>query len=92
MSTIATRRSTTMPAKSVPAERGLTIAARAAKRKSAAVDRGDLLAVPLCIVWGIGLWAWPLGPGLFPGAAQSANPLSFLWELPLSMARFLFGW
>ncbi|HUS18322.1 MAG TPA: hypothetical protein VMZ25_01615 [Terriglobales bacterium] len=92
MSTIATRRSSTLPATPAPAHRPLTIAAPTAKRKPSAVERGDLLAVPLCILWGIGLWAWPIGLGYLPGTGHSANPLSFLWELPLTVARFLFGW
>lgn len=62
------------------------------QRRPAPLERGDWLAVPLCILWGIGLWMWPLvttGPA--SGQAGGGNPLSFLWEVPLTVARFLLG-
>lgn len=53
-------------------------------------EKGDLLAVPLCILWGVGLWAsyglmGPLGSG------DSGSGVSLLWSVPLSLVRFLFG-
>ena len=65
--------------------------APARSRRSAWLERGDWLAVPLCILWGIGLWAWPFS-GLLTGLAMPGNPLSSIGEWPMTMARYLFGW
>lgn len=73
------------------AQRVERVESQAGKRPTA-LERGDWLAVPLCILWGIGLWLWPfVTPGSAPGQASSGNPLSFLWELPLTFARYLLG-
>jgi len=92
MSTIATTRTAAATANAAPTHRTLTVTGRRVRPKAPLLERGDLLAVPLCILWGIGLWAWPFSVSLFGGSPYAAHPLSFLWELPLTMARYFFGW
>jgi hypothetical protein len=56
-------------------------------------QKGDLLAVPVCILWGMGLWASSYGmSALAPGASSGAGPLSWLWSLPVAAVKYLFGW
>lgn len=69
------------------------VAAKAVKPRRADWQKGDLLAVPLCILWGIGLWASSYGiSALAPGGPTSAGPISWLWSLPVAAAKYLLGW
>ena len=64
-----------------------------------AFNREDLLAVPLCILWGLGMTVWSLGPmdpwTLSPSSGGSfgmGTLFAFLWGFPIALARYLFGW
>ena len=72
----------------------ILLAEKAAPRKLT-LQKGDLLAIPLCILWGVGLWLSSYGPlalfGPGQGAADAANPISVLWNLPVAAVKYLFG-
>lgn len=91
MSSVSSKRITAVADMAPLRPKVLQKASTHAPRPERAVERGDLLAVPLCILWGIGLWAWPFG-ATFSTASVFSHPVSFLWELPLTAARYLFGW
>jgi hypothetical protein len=55
-------------------------------------EKGDLLAIPLCILWGAGLWLSYGTAGIFGGGEVSGADLSLLWSWPAVAARYLFGW
>jgi hypothetical protein len=56
--------------------------------------KGDLLAVPLCILWGVAFWLSMYGPWAIFGLGHNSGAgswLSSLWNLPFTVARFLMG-
>jgi hypothetical protein len=58
------------------------------------LNKGDLLAVPVCILWGICLWLSMYGPWAVFGLdsnSSAAGWLTSLWHLPATLVRFLFG-
>lgn len=68
-------------------------ATREHNRVRRGLERGDLLAIPLCILWGVGLWLSSYGPaGIFWGGEGSGTDLSFLWSWPATVMRYIFGW
>lgn len=62
---------------------------RRSKARPRAFEEGDLLALPLCILWGAAFWLSSY-LGILPGVGGSG--LSFLWSFPATAARYLFGW
>ncbi len=54
-------------------------------------EKGDLIAVPLCILWGAVLWMSSYAP-LARLTGLEGSGLSYLWSFPATAARYLFGW
>ena len=82
------------PAPSTPAQKERLFVVGPTPRASRAFNKGDLLAVPLCILWGACLWLSMYGPWAVFGLESnsgSAGWLSSLWNLPVTLVRFLFG-
>ena len=58
-------------------------------------SREDLLAVPLCVLWGIAMAVWSVNPwalGESGGATEGISTLfTFIWGIPMALAKYLFG-
>ena len=94
-SSVSTRSRSSRLAKPAGAARAALIVVSPKAPPSLTLQKGDLLAIPLCILWGVGLWMSLYGPlALFTpgeGGLGGSTPLSFLWNLPMTAFRFLFG-
>jgi hypothetical protein len=51
----------------------------------------DMLAIPLCILWGLALMAWSYGGVDLFGGTGTGSPFSFLWGAPALLSKYLLG-
>ena len=81
-------------AESQSARSRATLALVPGRKVARELNKGDMLAVPLCILWGACLWLSMYGPWAVFGVESNPGAegwLSFLWTLPVAAARHLFG-